>query len=128
MPLADIEGPQRKVIWVLVKPAKGLYGELGIPVRDGRTLPFTVTRAWNAPAGWYPEAWYIVDPETRAVVYEAPTVPRLVWGLQSVTEITDRVTEPIELAPGTYLLVLALGGMNGGEFEIEAFEAVEEAA
>jgi hypothetical protein len=128
MPLADIEGPQRKCIWVQTNPAKGVHGDSGIPIRDGKTLPFIVTRGWNAPAGHYLEAWYLVEPKSRAVLYEGPAHTRLVWGLQSVTEISDRVDEPIELEPGTYTIVVALGGMNGGEFEVEAITVAADVA
>jgi hypothetical protein len=105
-----------------------VHGDSGIPIRDGKTLPFTVTRAWNAPAGHYAEAWYLVETKSREVLYEGRTATRLVWGLQSVTEISDRVDEPIELEPGTYTIVVALGGMNGGEFEVEAFTLAAEVA
>ncbi len=81
-----------------------------------------------APAGTYPEVWYLVDPQTREVLYESPTVDRLVWGLQSLTEVSDRVTAPIPLRPGRYLMVFALGGILGGEFDIEAVEVPAEAA
>jgi hypothetical protein len=128
MPTADIDGPQRKVVWIKAHPVRSAWGDEGIPVRDGKTLPFALTRGWNAPAGHYPEAWYLVDPSSREVLYEAPVVDRLIWGLPAVTEVTDRIEEPLELAPGSYLVVLALAGMSGGEFEVEAFEVSEAAA
>jgi hypothetical protein len=128
MPLADIDGPQRKIVSVYVRPAKSNLGDSGIPVRGGRSLPFIVTRGWIAPAGNYPETWYLVDPETRAVLYESGTANRQIWGLQAVTEIEERVTEPLELAPGTYLVVAGLGGISGGEFEVEAVEVSAEQA
>jgi hypothetical protein len=48
--------------------------------------------------------------------------------LQSVSEFSDRVTEPLDIEPGTYTIVVALGGMNGGEFEVEAFTVATEVA
>ena len=125
---ADINGPQRKVVAHSVRPTKVAHGTDGIALRDGKTLPFRVTRSWSAPAGNYPEQWFLVDPGTREVLYESPGVTRLVWGLQSLTEFTDEVSEPLALQPGTYLVVFALGGLKGGEAEVEAREAPKEAA
>ena len=48
MPTADISGPQRKVLSFKIGPAKPSQGEIGIPVRRGRTLPFVV---WRHPPG-----------------------------------------------------------------------------
>lgn len=119
---AEIDGPQRTVLSSEVKPAKRMHGEAGIPLRGGRTLGFVVARSWVAPAGYYEEGWYLVDPATREVLYEEP--PRLaqIWGLQGLTELRTQVTEPIALAPGKYLIVFALGGIKGGELEVEAAE------
>lgn len=87
-----------------------------------------MSRQWSAPAGHYEERWYLVNPETREVLYESPGRTVLIWGLQSLTEVIDDITEPIELLPGSYLLVFALGGLMGGEFETEAREITEAAA
>lgn len=103
-----------------VRPVKLSHGDSGIPVRDGRTLPFRVQRSWSAPAGVYPEQWFLVRPDTREVLYEGPVVERAIWGLQGLTEVADDVTEPIRLDPGQYLVVFALGGHMGGELEVEA--------
>lgn len=124
---ADIDGHQRKVVTSRVRPARAAHGDSGIPLRRGRTLPFVVERAWNAPMGHYPEQFFIVDPQTRVVLYESAVAERAIWGLQSLTEVADEVTEPVELAPGRYLVVFALGGVKGGEIEVEATE-VEDAA
>jgi hypothetical protein len=94
-------------------------------VRGGRTLPFSVTRGWNAPAGHYAEQWFLVDPGTKEVMYESQPRELLVWGLQSVTDTTDVITDPIPLTPGTYELVFALDGVKGGEVEIAATEVAE---
>lgn len=125
---ADINGPQRKVVASSVRPSKLAHGGDGIALRDGKTLPFRVTRSWSAPAGYYPEQWFLVDPNTREVLYESHSVTRLVWGLQSLTEVTDEVPEPVALQPGTYLVVFALGGLKGGEVGVEAREAPQEEA
>ena len=119
---ADVSGHQRKVVSSSVAPTRRSLGDAGIPLRTGKTLPFRVTRAWNAPAGHYPESWYLVDPATREVLYEGPTRELLVWGLQSWTEIADVVSEPIHLRPGPVLVVFALGGVWGGDLEVEATE------
>jgi hypothetical protein len=127
--VADIDGHQRKVVMSEVRPDRVAHGEAGIPLRAGKTLPFVVTRAWNAPAGHYSETWYLVHPETREVLFEGPTRPVLIWGLLSWTELTDEVSERFPLGPGTYLLVFALGGVMGGQTEVRATEApAEEAA
>lgn len=125
---ADLNGRQRKVVASSVAPLRVSHGDSGIPLRDGKTLPFTVAREWSAPAGHYEERWFLINPETREVLHEGPSRDVLVWGLQSLTEFTDEVTEPISLQPGTYAVVFALGGLMGGEFEVEAAEVSSEAA
>ncbi len=127
---ADINGPQRKILVAAVRPAKTAHGASGIALRRGRALPFVVYRQWSAPAGYYPEQWFLVVPDTKEVVHEGPVRNEtLIWGLQSVTELTDTVTEPIKLEPGTYKVVFALGGLAGGEVDVDVFEtSAEEAA
>jgi hypothetical protein len=124
---ADIAGLQRKVVSSDVRPARVSTGSSGIALKNGRTLPFVVSRSWSAPAGHYNEAWYLVDPSTREVLYESSSGEVRVWGLQSWTEFSDTVTEPIPLAPGSYLIVFALGGRQGGEMTVSA-AAVDPAA
>ncbi|HET7481874.1 MAG TPA: hypothetical protein VFK89_03340 [Actinomycetota bacterium] len=126
---ADISGSQRKIIGTTIRPARAVHGSEGIAVRDGATLPFVVTRWWSAPAGYYPEQWFLVHPQTTEVLYERPAHTELIRGLQAITELTDTVDEPIPLSPGTYLLVFALAGLKGGEVEVTVAEApVEETA
>ncbi|HZA20524.1 MAG TPA: hypothetical protein VE889_06690, partial [Actinomycetota bacterium] len=108
---ADISGHQRKVVRSAVRPVRRAHGAAGIPLRNGRTLPFVVRRGWNAPAGRYVEQFFLVHPETREVLYESPVRNVLVWGLQSVTDLTDEVSEPLVVAPGSYDVVFALGGI-----------------
>ncbi|MGH2817181.1 MAG: hypothetical protein ACRDJS_01825 [Actinomycetota bacterium] len=128
--LADISGAQRKILVATVRPAKTAHGSSGIALRRGRTLPFVIYRQWSAPAGYYAEQWFLVVPDTKEVVHEGPVRREtLIWGLQAVTELTDTVRESIRLEPGTYKLVFALGGLLGGELEVQVFEApAEEAA
>ena len=126
---ADIAGLQRKVLTAAVAPVKVSHGESGIALRDGTSLPFRVTRSWSAPAGVYPEGWYLVDPATSEVLYEGPAHPaEPILGLQAPTEVVDEVTEPIPLQPGAYLIVFALGGVKGGELEVQATELPSEEA
>jgi hypothetical protein len=125
---ADIGGLQRKVVFSEVRPARVSDGTSGIVLKEGRTLPFVVSRSWSAPAGHYTEAWYLVHPETREVLFESSSEEVKVWGLQSWTEFTDTVSEPIRLAPGSYLIVFALGGLKGGELTVPAVAAVGSAA
>jgi hypothetical protein len=125
---ADIAGNQRKVLRSGARPARAALGTSGIPVRDGKTLPFIVARGWNAPAGYYPEAFYLVAEDTGEVYYASPSVVRLIWGLPSITDIETQVDEPIALEPGTYKLVFALGGVKGGEATVEVVEADSAAA
>lgn len=125
---ADISGSQRKLIRSSARPARAVYGTSGIAVKDGKSLPFIVSRGWTAPAGYYPEAFYLVAPATGEVYHAAPTVVRLIWGLQSVTDIETTVEEGIDLTPGTYKLVFALGGIKGGEADVEVFDVATAAA
>lgn len=122
---ADINGPQRKTLMSRVRPAKAAHGTDGIAVKDGMTRPFEVHRAWSAPAGHYPEQWFLVDPKTREVLYESRSVTRFIFGLQAPTDVTDVVDEPFELAPGTYQIVFALGGLKGGELDVVATAAAD---
>lgn len=125
---ADISGSQRKVVSHAVRPARASHGNSGIPLKDGTTLPFLVHRGWSAPLGHYVERFYIIDPTSREVLFEGPERTELVRGLQAVTDFEDEISAPLELKPGTYGLVFALGGMLGGEESVEAFEVAEEAA
>lgn len=111
-----------------VHPARAAHGDSGIALRNGRSLPFRVARAWNAPAGHYPEAWYLVDPDTREVLYEGPKKTVSIWGLQSWTELSDEVDDSIPLVARAYWVVFALGGVQGGQAEVTAAEAAEETA
>lgn len=126
---ADISGSQRKVVVSSVRPVRSAHGDRGIPLKNGRALPFVVERAWSAPAGVYLEQWYLVDPATREVLFESDAHESLIWGLQGLTEMRDEVSADVELRPGTYLVVFALGGLMGGELEVTAAEVpAEEAA
>ena len=125
---ADINGPQRKTLMTRVRPVKAPYGTAGIGLKDGSTLPFEVTRSWSAPAGHYPEQWFLVNPKTREVLYESRSVTRFIFGLQAPTDVTDTVDEPLELAPGTYQIVFALGGLKGGEVDVVVANAEVSAA
>jgi hypothetical protein len=125
--VADIDGHQRKIVAASVRPAKAAHGDNGIALQGGRTLPFVVSRGWNAPAGNYVEAWYIIDPESREVLFEGPSRRASVWGLLSWTELTDTVEDRIALEPGNYEIVFALSGLLGGRFPVDAAEVAEEA-
>lgn len=120
---ADINGPQRKTLWTRVRPVKITYGTEGIGLKDGATLPFEVARSWSAPAGQYPEQWFLVDPKTREVLYESRAVTRFIFGLQAPTEFNDVVDESFALEPGSYQIVFALGGLKGGEMDVVAATA-----
>jgi hypothetical protein len=126
---ADISGSQRKVVVAAVRPARRAHGDAGIPLRRGRTLHFVVSRSWSAPAGVYPEQWFLVQPESREVLYESAVRETAIWGLQGLTELSDEIGEPIELQPGSYLVVFSLGGLMGGDLDVAAAEIpAEEAA
>ena len=125
---ADVSGHQRKVMRSSIRPARSSNGTEGIAIQDGKTLPFVVSRGWNAPEGYYEEAFYLVGPDSGEVFYEGPADMRLIWGLQSITDVSTEVHDPIALAPGTYKVVFALGGIKGGEAEVEVFEASTQAA
>lgn len=125
---ADINGPQRKTLWTRVRPVRATFGNEGIVLKDGATLPFEVSRSWSAPAGHYPEQWFLVNPKTREVLYESRSVVRFVVGLQAPTDVTDVVDEPLSLEPGSYQIVFALGGLKGGEMDVVATNAEASAA
>jgi hypothetical protein len=122
MPTADISGPQRKVLAFKLGPTKPSQGESGIPVSRGRTLPFVVWRQWIAPAGHYAERFYIVDKDSREIIWEGPQRHQTTWGLQGATEETTTIDDSFPLEQGSYLVVFALGGVSGGEFDVDAFE------
>ncbi len=127
--VADVSGPQRKLLDARVAPLRRSHGDAGILLRNGKTLPFVVERRWSAPAGHYAEQWFLVHPETREVFFEGPSVNRLIWGLQAPTDVVDEIREEIPLPAGKYLVVFALGGQMGGDIEVEASEGpAEEAA
>lgn len=119
---ADIEGTQIKVLSGGARPARLSHGEAGIPVEDGVTLPFVVERRWNAPAGYYPEQWFLIDPATKEILYEGPERQLLIWGLASWTDATTEVPGGFRLQPGNYQIVFALGGARGGEADVTAAE------
>jgi hypothetical protein len=125
---ADINGPQRKILAAEVRPLKASHGSAGIATRNGRSLPFEVIREWSAPEGYYSEQWFLVKGDTGEVFVEGPLEQRLVWGLQARTEFRDEVRESFALPAGAYKLVFALGGLKGGEIEVEVAEASTEAA
>ena len=124
---ADIKGPQRKILTAAVRPAKAAHGTEGIAVRGGRSLPFIITREWSAPAGYYSEQWFLIKKDGE-VMYEGPAETRLVWGLQSRTEFSDTVEEPVALEPGEYQIVFALDRLRGGELDVTATEIPAEQA
>ena len=126
---ADIHGPQRKVLSASVRPLRSSFGDSGIRLRNGRTLPFLVSREWSAPAGHYAETWYLVHPQSREVYFEGPLKDVKIVGLQSASVQIDEVVQPIELTPGTYHLVFALDGTMGGQIDVEVTQpGAEEAA
>jgi hypothetical protein len=126
---ADINGPQRKILAAGARPLKPGHGPDGIAVRDGTSLPFVIERQWSAPAGYYMEQWFLVKPDTGEVFIEGPAKQYLILGLQARTELIDEVPGRFPLEPGSYQLVFALGGLKGGEVDVEVVPApAEEAA
>lgn len=126
---ADINGPQRKILMGGVRPLRAIHGSDGIAVRSGRSLPFVVTREWSAPEGYYLEQWFLVKPDTGEVFIEGPARQALIWGLQARTELNDEVAQGFPLEPGRYQIVFALGGLKGGEIDVDVVEVpAEEAA
>lgn len=119
---AQISGSQRKVVRYEVRPLRSIHGDSGIPLSDGTTLGFQVTRSWSAPAGVYIERMFLIDPDSREVLYEGPARETAIWGLQGTTQLSDEVTAELPLAPGRYAVVFALDSASGGEFEVEAHE------
>lgn len=128
MPTADIDGPQTKIVTTNVRPARAGHGSDGIPIRAGRTLPFVVERGWNAPLGYYTEAWFLIDPSTREVLFEGPAGVRLIRGLPTITDVADEVRSSFPLQPGTYAIVFVLNGTIAAEVEVRALEVPSEEA
>ena len=75
-----------------------------------------------APAGQYPEQWFLVDPSTREILYEGPQQRLLIWGLAAWTDASTEVAGGFALAPGDYQIVFALGGVMGGEAPVTTTE------
>ena len=126
---ADIEGAQRKVLVSGVAPLRPSHGDSGVPVREGKALPFALRREWSAPAGHSVETWYLVIPSTGEVIHEGPRREVSIWGLQGLTELVDEVLTPFPLEPGVYEVVFALYNVLGGKLQVEATEVpAEEAA
>jgi hypothetical protein len=98
-----------------------------ISSRGGRTLPFKVLRSWSGPAGTYIEQWSIRRGGAE-VLYRHSAQLITVRGMQSVSDFTDTVTEPIELEPGTYKLVFIVEGRFMGAVDIEVKETADQAA
>lgn len=101
--------------------------ETGIPSKDGRTLPFRVERAWSGPAGNYLEQWSLRKTVSEAIYTSEPRQIQ-VRGMQSISEYTDEATTPIEVGPGTYLLVFVVEGLFMGSVEVEVNSAGDAAA
>ncbi|MDQ3876782.1 MAG: hypothetical protein M3290_00310 [Actinomycetota bacterium] len=126
---ADIHGAQRKTLDSSVRPLNPNDGTMGIPLRNGSALPFVVSRTWSAPAGYYDERWFLIDPSSREVLYEGPLRTEAhIWGLQSLTELRDEIRSPFPLEPGSYHIVFWLGGALSGETEVVAAETADEGA
>lgn len=106
-----------ELVRATVSPADRAW-ESGIPVLDGRTQPFRISREWSGPAGHYAEAWSIRR-GFHEVVYEHPPKEIKVRGMQSVSEHTDRVDDLLRLEPGSYLLVFVVEGLFMGSVDIE---------
>ena len=92
--MAKIAVPERRVL----ANGDGWIAEDMICRRGPRDRPFEELAVHTIP-----------DLAAR-VLHEGPAPTRLVWGLQSLTEFTTEVDEPLELAPGKYLIVFALAG------------------
>lgn len=101
--------------------------EDGIALKEQRTLPFVVERSWAGPAGYYVEQWSLRR-GMKQIVHQSPARYVRVRGIQSVTTEIDRVSEPIELEPGIYTLVLVLNGVFLGSVEVEARAPTDAAA
>jgi hypothetical protein len=118
---ADIHGTQRKVVSSRVAPLDASLAPEGIAIAGGIALPFSVSRQWSAPAGDYLEQWFLVVPGSEEVLFTGPARSEAhIWGLQSLTEIVDHVTESFPLEPGAYEVVFALGGAVGGRSPVAA--------
>lgn len=101
--------------------------EDGIVVKDGRTSPFKVERAWSGPGGTYTEQWSIRRGGAE-VLYRPPSQLIGITGMQAVSEFSDVVDEPLELEPGTYKLVFIVEGRFMGAVDIEVRESKGQAA
>lgn len=100
-----------------VCPADRPYDE-GIVTIGGKTKPFLVVRSWSGPSGNYNEHWSLRR-GGRHIIHQGPTHQMSVRGMQSVTELTDRVGDAIDLEPGTYQLVFVVEGRFMGSVDID---------
>lgn len=97
-----------------------------IVVEDGSTQPFVVERGWSGPSGSYYEIWSIR--RGTEIIYQNPTRPVFVKGIQSVTRYSDLVSAPINLEPGSYDLVFIVEGRFMGSAPITAISTGASAA
>ena len=101
--------------------------EDGIVLREGRTTPFRVERAWSGPAGTYNEQWSIRRGGAE-ILYRHPPQLIGVTGMQATSEFSDVVDQPLDLEPGTYKLVFIVEGRFMGAADIEVRESKDQAA
>lgn len=108
-----------------VSPAERSWEE-GILLNEGKARPFVLERSWSGPAGNYIEAWALV--RGSKVLYQSAPRYIMVWGIQSLSEFRDVVSEAIDLEPGPLKIVFTIEGRFMGEFESEARNSTEAAA
>lgn len=109
-----------------VAPRERPY-EDGIVLREGRTTPFRVERAWSGPAGTYREQWSIRRGGAE-ILYRHPPQLISVTGMQATSDFSDLVDQPLDLEPGTYKLVFIVEGRFMGAIDIEVRESKDQAA
>ncbi|MGH2768873.1 MAG: hypothetical protein ACRDIF_07960, partial [Actinomycetota bacterium] len=78
-----------ELIRARARPADRPWEE-GIRTRAGKTLPFLVDRSWSGPSGTYIEEWSIRRAGDEILYRAAPKYVK-VRGMQSVSQVTDRV-------------------------------------
>jgi hypothetical protein len=64
----------------------------------------------------------------QEVVYEHPPAQIQVRGMQSVSDYTDRVAQPVTLEPGDYEVVFVVEGRFMGSAEVKVIPATGAAA
>jgi hypothetical protein len=94
----------------------GLY-VLNLP---GRSLPFTIYRAWKVPTGFVNEEIRLIGPSGRTIWRFGPHARRMV-GSMDLTVFADRVDDAMLDESGTFLASFIIDDEIVGEVEVPIY-------